>query len=86
MKRYAVIKKIDGMASSASVCREFDNIDDARMYKNLCAVSETGHWQYYVVEVLEQHLFHCFNIQTASTHKQRIHKKNGVKDSNVQWE
>ena len=29
MKRYAVIKKIDGMASSASVCREFDNIDDA---------------------------------------------------------
>ena len=53
MKRYAVIKKIDGMASSASVCREFENIDDARMYKNLCAVSETGHWQYYVVEVLE---------------------------------
>ena len=53
MKKYAVIKKIDGMASSASVCREFDNIDDARMYKNLCAVSETGHWQYYVVEVLE---------------------------------
>ena len=53
MKKYAVIKKIEGMASSANVAREFDNIDDARMYKNLCVVSETGHWSYYVVEVLE---------------------------------
>lgn len=53
MKQYAVIKKIAGISNSATVCREFDKIDDARMYKNLCVVSETGHWQYYVVEVLE---------------------------------
>ena len=51
MKKYAVMKKIGNF--SATVEREFDNIDDARMYKNLCAVSETGHWQYYVAEVLE---------------------------------
>ena len=35
MKRYAVIKKIDGMASSATVCREFDNIDDVTHVQEL---------------------------------------------------
>lgn len=53
MKQYAVIMKIAGVPSSATVAREFDKIDDARMYKNLCVVSETGNWEYYVVEVLE---------------------------------
>ena len=51
MKKYAVMKKIGTF--SATVDREFDNIDDARMYRNLCVASESGNWQYYVVEVLE---------------------------------
>ena len=54
MKKYAVLKKIGSF--SASVDREFDNIDDARMYKNLCVVSEESvniKWDYFVVEVLE---------------------------------
>jgi hypothetical protein len=51
MKKYAVLKKIGNF--SASCDREFNNLDDARMYRNLCVVSETGDWKYYVVEVLE---------------------------------
>ena len=53
MKKYAVLKKIGNF--SASVDREFDNIDDARMYKNLCVISEGSErtWDYFVVEVLE---------------------------------
>ena len=51
MKKYAVMKKIGTF--NASVEREFDNIDDARMFKNLLVTSETGKWEYYLVEVLE---------------------------------
>lgn len=51
MKRFAVLKKIGTF--SATVAREFDNIDDARMFKNLLAASESGQWEYYVAEVLE---------------------------------
>lgn len=52
MKKYLVIKKI--AEYSASEEREFDNIDDARMYKNLCAMSEQKNYiKYYVCEVLE---------------------------------
>lgn len=52
MKKYAVLKKI-GMFG-ATVEREFDNIDDAHMFKNLLVVSEEkDRNQYYLVEVLE---------------------------------
>lgn len=51
MKKYAVMKKIGGF--NATVEREFDNIDNARMFKNLLVVSESGKWEYYLVEVLE---------------------------------
>lgn len=51
MKKYAVMKKIGTF--NASVEREFDNIDDARMFKNLLVTSETGKWEYYLIEVLE---------------------------------
>jgi len=52
MKKYAVLKKIGTF--SATVEREFNNIDDARMFKNLLVVSEEkGNNQYYLVEVLE---------------------------------
>lgn len=51
MKKYVVMKKIGTL--SATVDREFDNKRDAIMYRNLCVVSESGDWQYYVVEVLE---------------------------------
>lgn len=51
MKKYAVMKKIGGF--NATVEREFDNIDNARMFKNLLVVSENGKWEYYLVEVLE---------------------------------
>lgn len=50
MKKYAVVKRIGTF--SAHVDREFDKLDDARMYRNLCVVSGDG-WDYFVVEVLE---------------------------------
>lgn len=52
MKKFAVLKKIGTF--SAQVEREFDNIDDARMFRNLLNVSKTSeHIEYYIVEVLE---------------------------------
>lgn len=51
MKKYAVMKKIGNF--SATVEREFNNIDDARMFKNLLVASESSNWEYYLVEVLE---------------------------------
>lgn len=68
MKKYAVMKKIGTF--SATVDREFDNIDDARMYRNLCVASESGNWQYYVVEVLEQRLFHVLCLVDYSPNYQ----------------
>lgn len=51
MKKYAVLKKIGTFG--ARVERDFDNIDDARMFKNLLVTSEHEGWEYYLVEVLE---------------------------------
>lgn len=51
MKKYIVIKKIGSFP--ADEVRQFDNLDDARQFKNLLASSENGNWNYYVVEVLE---------------------------------
>ena len=51
MKKFAVLKKIGNF--NATVEREFDNIDDARMFKNLLATSESKGWEYFVAEVLE---------------------------------
>lgn len=51
MKKYIVIKKLSSF--NADEVRQFDNLDDARCFKNLLASSESGNWNYYVVEVLE---------------------------------
>lgn len=51
MKKYAVLKQIGNF--DPKVEREFDNIDDARMFKNILMASETNGWKYYLVEVLE---------------------------------
>lgn len=51
MEKYMVIKKIGSF--HADEVRQFDDLDDARQFKNLLASSENGNWKYYVVEVLE---------------------------------
>lgn len=52
MKKYMVIKKIGSF--NADEVRQFDNLDDARQFKNLLASSEDyKKCNYYVVEVLE---------------------------------
>lgn len=51
MKQFAVLKKIGDFP--ANCVREFDNLNDARAFKNLLSSSESGSWKYYVVEVLE---------------------------------
>lgn len=52
MKKFVVLKKIGTFSAQAE--REFDNIDDARMFRNLLNVSKTSEYiEYYVVEVLE---------------------------------
>lgn len=51
MEKYMVIKKIGNF--KADEVRQFDNLDNARQFKNLLTSSENGNWKYYVVEVLE---------------------------------
>ena len=52
MKKYMVIKKIGSF--NADEVRQFDNLDDARQFRNLLALSEEyERCNYYVVEVLE---------------------------------
>jgi len=52
MKKYAVLHKIGSF--NAECEREFDNIDDARAFRNLLNISKDyEHTHYYIVEVLE---------------------------------
>ena len=64
MKRYMILKKIGTF--SADEVRQFDNLDDARMFRNLLNTSEDcKHVEFIVVEVLEQGfipLLPCFNL------------------------
>lgn len=64
MKKYMVLRKI-GIFNAEEV-RQFDNLDDARMFRNLLNTSEENERiQYNIVEVLEQGfipLLPCFNL------------------------
>lgn len=64
MKRYMILKKVGTF--SADEVRQFDNLDDARMFRNLLNTSEDcKHVEFIVVEVLEQGfipLLPCFNL------------------------
>ena len=64
MKKYMVLRKI-GIFNAEEV-RQFDNLDDARMFRNLLSSSEENERiQYNIVEVLEQGfipLLPCFNL------------------------
>lgn len=52
MKKYMVLRKI-GIFNAEEV-RQFDNLDDARMFRNLLNASEEyERTQYFIVEVLE---------------------------------
>ena len=52
MKKYIVLRKI-GIFNAEEV-RQFDNLDDARMFRNLLNTSEEyERTQYFIVEVLE---------------------------------
>lgn len=52
MKKYVVLRKIG--AYSADEVRGFDNLNDAKAFRDLLAVSEDHESaRYYVVEVLE---------------------------------
>lgn len=52
MKKYMVLRKI-GIFNAEEV-RQFDNLDDARMFRNLLNTSEENESiQYNIVEVLE---------------------------------
>ena len=52
MKKYMILKKIGTF--SADEVRQFDNLDDARMFRNLLNTSEEyERTQYFIVEVLE---------------------------------
>lgn len=64
MKKYMILKKVGTF--SADEVRQFDNLDDARMFRNLLNTSEDcKHVEFIVVEVLEQGfipLLPCFNL------------------------
>lgn len=64
MKKYMILRKI-GIFNAEEV-RQFDNLDDARMFRNLLSSSEENERiQYNIVEVLEQGfipLLPCFNL------------------------
>lgn len=64
MKKYMILKKV-GIFNADEV-RQFDNLDDARMFRNLLNASEEyERTQYFIVEVLEQGfipLLPCFNL------------------------
>lgn len=51
MAQYFVAKRLGEY--TPSFVRGFDNIDDARQFRNLMASSEKGSWEYFVVEVIE---------------------------------
>ena len=64
MKKYMILKKVGTF--SADEVRQFDNLDDARMFRNLLNASEEyERTQHFIVEVLEQGfipLLPCFNL------------------------
>lgn len=52
MKKYIVLHKIGTF--SASEERQFDNLDDARMFRNLLNNSKDADYhEYYIAEVIE---------------------------------
>lgn len=58
-KKYQIFKRLSG-AFTPSFENEFNNIDDARMFRNLCQKAENEsdpnsntRWTYYIVEVIE---------------------------------
>lgn len=52
MKKYIVLSKIGSFHATEE--RQFDNIDDARAFRNLLNISSSPyHIEYYVAEVLE---------------------------------
>lgn len=51
MAQYFVAKKLSSF--EPSFVRGFDNLDDARQFRNLCTSSEKKGWEYFVVEVIE---------------------------------
>lgn len=52
MKKYMILKKVGTF--SADEVRQFDNLDDARMFRNLLNASEEyERTQHFIVEVLE---------------------------------
>jgi hypothetical protein len=55
-KKYQVFKRLNGFTPSYE--NEFNDLDDARMYRNLCQKTEnesktSTYWTYYIVEVIE---------------------------------
>lgn len=58
MKKYQVLKRLMDTNFSPSFENEFNNLDDARMFRNLLQKTENEKdssvkWTYYIVEVLE---------------------------------
>ena len=52
MKRYMILKKVGTF--SADEVRQFDNLDDGRMFRNLLnTIEDCKHVEFIVVEVLE---------------------------------
>ena len=52
MKKYIVLKKIGSF--SAREERQFDNLEDARAFRNLLNVSKDSEYaEYYIAEVIE---------------------------------
>lgn len=67
MKRYMILKKVGTF--SADEVRQFDNLDDARMFRNLLNTSEDcKHVEFIVVEVLEQGVYSPTSLLQLTIH------------------
>lgn len=67
MKKYMVLRKI-GIFNAEEV-RQFDNLDDARMFRNLLSSSEENERiQYNIVEVLEQGVYSPTSLLQLTIH------------------
>ena len=67
MKKYMILKKV-GIFNADEV-RQFDNLDDARMFRNLLNTSEEyERTQYFIVEVLEQGVYSPTSLLQLTTH------------------
>lgn len=51
MAQYFVAKRLGEY--TPSFVRGFNNLDDARQFRNLMASSEKNNWEYFIVEVIE---------------------------------